>query len=101
MVRAKKVLIPTVKCQNKRHMATDPRLLINDALLLQVEETAREQKREPSEIVEEALGRYLAIQRLARPSERMERKALAKGIHEDDIPRLVDEVRRENESRGR
>jgi hypothetical protein len=82
-------------------MATEPKPLINDALLLQVEETAREQKREPSEIVEEALGRYLAIQRLERLSERLEKKALAKGIREEDIPRLVDEVRRENESRGR
>jgi hypothetical protein len=69
--------------------------------LHQVKETAWDQKREPSEIVEEALGRYLASQRRAHLAERMEKRALSKGITEEDIPRLVDEVRRENESRGR
>ena len=82
-------------------MATEPRPLLSDDLLHQVQETAREQNREPSEIVEEAVGRYLAGRRLERFSERMERRAREKGIREGDVPRLVEEVRRENESRGR
>jgi len=80
---------------------TNGRSLLSQDLFLQVAETAREQSREPAEIVEEAVGRYLASQRLMRFSERAERKARAKGIAEEDVPRLVDEVRRENESRER
>ena len=56
-------------------MATEPRRLISDDLLHQVEETARAQNREPADLVEEALGKYLASQRLASFAEKMERRA--------------------------
>ena len=54
-----------------------------------MEETAREQNREPAETVEEAVGRYLATRRLASFSERMERRAREKGIREGDVSRLM------------
>ena len=47
-------------------MVTGPKPLISDDLLHQVQEAAREQNREPVEVIEEAVGRYLASQRLAR-----------------------------------
>ena len=82
-------------------MATEPKPLISDDLMHQVEQTAREQNREPAEVVEEAVGRYLASQRLASFADKMERRVREKGIREEDVPRLVEEVRRENEARGR
>jgi predicted transcriptional regulator len=82
-------------------MATDPRPLISDDLLHQVEETAREQNRQPEEVVSEAVRKYLDEQSWVRFVERNEIKAKAMGITEEDIPRLVDEMRRENETRGR
>jgi predicted transcriptional regulator len=75
--------------------------LLSDELLQQVVETARAQNREAAEVVEEAVGKYLASQRLERFAERMGRRAAAKNIREEDVPQLVDEVRRENEARGR
>jgi hypothetical protein len=82
-------------------MVTDPKPLISDDLLHLGQETARAQNREPAEVIEEAVGRYLASRRLARFAERGEARARASGIREEDVPRLVDEVRRENEARGR
>ena len=75
--------------------------LISEDLQQKVEALAREQNRDPAELVEEALGRYLASQRLEKLSAKLERRALDKGIREEDVPGLVQEVRRENEARGR
>lgn len=44
----------------------------------QIEEAAREQNREPADVVEEAVGKYLANLRLERFAGRMERRAIAK-----------------------
>jgi len=82
-------------------MATEPKPLMSDDLLHQVEQTARAQNREPAQVVEEAVGRYLASQRLAGFAERMEHRAREKGIREEDVGRLVEEVRHENEARRR
>jgi len=81
-------------------MVTDPKLLISDHLLDMVQEMAREQNREPVEIIEEAVGKYLASRQLARFAE-AEARARANGIREEDVPGLVSDVRRENEARGR
>jgi predicted transcriptional regulator len=75
--------------------------LLSDELLEQVEAAARAQHREPSEIVEEAVRKYLKSERLERFVDRTERRARAKGLREQDVPRLISEVRRENEERGR
>ena len=79
---------------------TDARLLSDD-LLRQLEETARAQNRTPSEVLEEAVREYLDKQSWVEFVERNERRARDMGISESDVPRLVSEVRRENEKRGR
>ncbi len=75
--------------------------LISAEFKQRVEDLAREQNREPVEVVEEALGRYLASQALEKLGARMERRAIALNIREDDIPRLIEEVRLENKALGR
>jgi predicted transcriptional regulator len=79
---------------------TDARLLSDD-LLRQLAETARAQNRTPSEVLEEAVREYLDKQSWVEFVERNERRARDMGISESDVPRLVSEVRRENEKRGR
>ena len=66
-----------------------------------IEELAREQNRELGEVLDEAVQRYAASQLLEKLGGRLELRALAKGIREEDVPRLVEEVRRENEARER
>lgn len=75
--------------------------LLSDELLEQVEQAARAQHREPAELVEEAVRKYLKSERLERFVDRAERRAHGKGLREEDVPRLVSEVRRENQERGR
>ena len=45
---------------------TDEKQLLSDELLQQIEDCAREQKRKPSEVLEEAVRRYIALRRLER-----------------------------------
>jgi predicted transcriptional regulator len=80
---------------------TDARKLLSDALVEQVQDLAREQQREPGEVLEEAVRRYAEARRLDRFAEKMGSRAREKGIREEDVPRLVEEVRRENLERGR
>jgi predicted transcriptional regulator len=80
-------------------MAT--KTIISDDMQQRVEALAREQNREPEDVVEEALGRYLASQRLEKLGTKLEKRALAKGIREEDVPELVHELRRENAERVR
>jgi len=75
---------------------TDTKGLLSDELLHQVEETALAQNREPAEVVTEAVAKYLEEQSLRQYVERNEIRARAKGIGEDDVDRLICEVRREN-----
>jgi len=79
----------------------EAKALLSDELKRRVEDFAREQNCEPAEVVEEALNRYLAAQRLDRLSAKLEKLAIAKGICEEDIPDLVHAVRRENAERVR
>ncbi|HUE20742.1 MAG TPA: hypothetical protein VMQ86_03625 [Bryobacteraceae bacterium] len=79
----------------------DSSALVSDELKHRIEEFAREQNRDPADVMEEAVNRYLAGQRLARFAKRMECQARSHGISEEDVPRLIQEVRRENETRGR
>lgn len=73
----------------------DARLLLGD-LLHQVEETARAQHREPAELVQEAVREYLDKLSWVQYVERNGRKARAMGLTEEDVPRMVSEVHREN-----
>jgi hypothetical protein len=75
--------------------------LLTDELLQKVEETARAQNREPEEVVTEAVGKYLEEQSWVKYVERNEARARANGIGEEDVDRLISEVRRENAQNGR
>jgi predicted transcriptional regulator len=80
---------------------TDGKQLLSESLVQRVTELARQQNREPAEVLEEAVRRYLASCRLERFSDMMGERAREKGIREEHVPHLVSEVRRENEERGR
>jgi metal-responsive CopG/Arc/MetJ family transcriptional regulator len=70
--------------------------LPSDELFHQVEEAARAQNREPSELVSDAVRKYLDDQTWVQFVERNERRARKAGIGEEDVDRLISEVRREN-----
>ena len=82
-------------------MAAEPRQLMSDDLLRQVEETARFQNRQPEEVVSEAVRKYLDDQKWERLVTAGEQRAKARGPTEADVPRLIEEVRNENRTRGR
>jgi predicted transcriptional regulator len=75
---------------------TDTKELLSDELLRQVEESARAQNRQPAEVVTDAVAKYLEEQSFRQYVERNEIGARAKGIGEDDVDRLISEVRSEN-----
>jgi predicted transcriptional regulator len=74
--------------------------LVSDELRQRVEDLAREQHREPSEVLEDAVNRYAAESRLDRLQDKLGARAKKLGITENDIPDLVHQVREENK-RGR
>ena len=80
---------------------TDAKQLLSDDLLRQIEETARTQNRQPSQVIEEAVKQYLEKLSWMEFVERNQRRARAKGLTEEDVPRLVSEVRSENKARER
>lgn len=80
---------------------TNPHSLVSEEMRRRIEDLARQENREPSEVLEEAVRRYAASCRLQRLSQRLERSARGRGIREEDIPSLVKEVRAENQLRGR
>lgn len=82
-------------------MATDRKPLISDDLLQLVEETARAQNREPSDVVGEAVRKYLDEQSWVKFVEENEARARAKGLSEEDVDRLISEVRSENRQHRR
>jgi predicted transcriptional regulator len=80
---------------------TETKTQLSDELQRRVNELAREQNREPAEILEEAVRRYVAVRRLERLAQEGEERARALGIREEDVPGLVEEVRRANRVRVR
>jgi len=80
---------------------TDAKELLSEDMIRQIEEAARSQNKKPGEVLREAWGRYMATHRLEWLAQRGEERARALGIREEDVPRLVGEVRRENKARGR
>jgi predicted transcriptional regulator len=75
--------------------------VLSDEARRRIDDLARQQKREPSEVLEEAVRRYAASCRLERFAQRMEKSARDRGIREDDVPSLVEEARRETQLRDR
>ena len=80
---------------------TNPKTLPSDEAQQQLDQLAREQQREPGEVLDEAVRRYAAACRLDRFTDKIEKRAREKGIREEDFPLLVEEVRREDIERGR
>ena len=74
----------------------DARELISEEMIERIEISARDQNRKPAEVLEEALSRYMAQRRLESLAERGEALARARGIREEDVPELVQQVRGEN-----
>jgi len=85
----------------KARPMTTPKTTLSDESQRQIEQLANEQQRQPGEVLEEAIRRYAAACRLERFADKMGQRARDKGIREEDVPRLVEVVRRENAERGR
>jgi metal-responsive CopG/Arc/MetJ family transcriptional regulator len=79
---------------------TDGNSLLSEDLIQQVQDIARDQNREPRELVSEAVRKYLEEQSWLRFVKNNERHAREMGIGEEDVDRLIAEVRRENAERG-
>ncbi len=76
-------------------MATEPRPLLSDDLLQQVEEIARAQNRNSEDVVSEAVRKYLGEQSWIRFVEKNEARARTMGIGEEDVDRLISELHSE------
>ena len=85
----------------KARPMTTPKTMLSDESQRQIEQLANQQQRQPAEVLEEAIRRYAAACRLERFADKMGQRACDKGIREEDVPRLVEEVRRENAEPGR
>lgn len=72
---------------------------LSDELQQQIEQVARDQNRQPAEVLEDAVRQYLQERKWASLVAKGEGRARERGLTEADIPRLIDEVRSENRSR--
>ncbi len=80
---------------------TTPKTMLSDESQQQIEQLAREQQREPGEVLEEAVRRYAAVCRLERFADKMG-KWRAKRASRKKICRASSKrVRHENTERGR
>jgi predicted transcriptional regulator len=68
-----------------------------DDLVTAVSELAQASGKTTDEVVEDATRRYVAHQRLDRLVRRNEGRATALGITEDDVPRVIEQWRREQQ----
>jgi hypothetical protein len=76
-------------------MATEPRPLISETLVRQVQESAREQNREPADVLEEAWVHYVEEQSWARLVAVGRENSKRLGLKELESERLIAEYRRE------
>jgi hypothetical protein len=74
---------------------TAPDTLVPPSLLPEIQAAAQEEHREPSELVGEAVERYLRQKRWQKVYARGEQRAREMGLTEEDIPRLIAEYRQE------
>ncbi len=70
-------------------------IAIPPALLKEIQEAADEDRRPAGEVLREAVERYLENRRWQRLFAYGEERARALGLTEADIPRLIEESRRE------
>ncbi len=76
-------------------MATEPRRLISDDLIREVEQAAHEQDREPADLLEEAWRRYVDEQSWAKLVTSGQENSRRLGLKESDTERLIAEYRQE------
>jgi len=81
-------------------MATN-NISLPEPLLAELQSAAHTQQRSADEVAAEAVTKYLKTQKWTQFVERNNERAVAMGIAEEDIPRLIAEVRQENKQRGR
>jgi hypothetical protein len=73
---------------------TDSKPVLSDDLLHEVEEAAREQNRQPADVVQESVERYLRLKRGEKLYAYGEAQAAKLGIRESDVPELVKDARK-------
>jgi metal-responsive CopG/Arc/MetJ family transcriptional regulator len=77
------------------------KLSLPEGLMAEVEETAKAERRTVLDVLCEAVRRYLDDRKWQKLVDAGGRRAKSKGLTEADVPRLVEEVRRENRTRER
>lgn len=78
---------------------TDAKELLSPELIQQIEEAARTQNRRAAEVLQDAVKQYLERQSWEEFVGRNEQRARDMGLTEEDVPRIVEEYRRENRQR--
>jgi len=68
---------------------------VSPALLAEIREAASEERRTTEELVQEAVERYLKDRRWQRLLTYGEERARSLGLTEADVPRLIEEYRKE------
>lgn len=80
---------------------TDAKELLSPELIQQIEEAARTQNRKAADLLQEAVKQYLDRQSWEEFVGRNEQRARDMGLAEEDVPRLVEEYRREKRELSR
>jgi ribbon-helix-helix CopG family protein len=80
-------------------MATGKNVTLPEDLLTAVAQAAQAEGKTTDEVIEQATRLYLARQRLDRFVRRNEARARERGISEADVPRLIEDWRREQRGR--
>jgi len=80
---------------------SDSNIRVSEALMAELQRAADVEQRSPEEVVEDAVERYLRVKRRERLYAYGEGQAKRLGIEEEDVPALVNEIRRDTSARGR
>jgi hypothetical protein len=80
---------------------SDSSIRVSEALMAELMRAADVEQRSPEEVVEDAVERYLRLKRRERLYAYGEGQAERLGIKEEDVPTLVNEIRRDTSARGR
>jgi metal-responsive CopG/Arc/MetJ family transcriptional regulator len=82
-------------------MAMARNVTVPDSLLVEIERVAHAENKSADEVVTAAILRYLEERNWQNFVATNERRARSRGISEDDVERLISEVRGENKQNGR
>jgi metal-responsive CopG/Arc/MetJ family transcriptional regulator len=80
---------------------TNAKELLSEEMIQQIEEAARTENRKPAEVLQDAVKQYLERRSWMEFVSRNEQRAREMGLKEEDVPRLVEEYRRENREHSR